>query len=322
MKQMNPEKRCEMNKCLSLVHLIASFFMISHLVSAQNELPEARIVNLTAQPEQVLVLHLRPDYVSSVRVLEAVSSVVLGDPGSFRAEHSEAEPQLVFFKATTAKPAETNALITTKSGREISLSLISQGKSNRGEVVDYVLNCERPHSFLIASSERSGFVVGETKNVAQEDPPASSSSDSQSLVQERQRIKPRQLENPRWQGKLLRVAIGQTTENEQQMAVAFAVLNASTRTIELLPPQIQLAGGWKDKHRKNIKAEPVAIKDYAITTRRLAPGAKAEGVVVFERPNFKESSERLLLSVAQAEEVDRPMLVPIAFVAPTGGGAK
>ena len=106
------------------------------------------------------------------------------------------------------------------------------------------------------------------------------------------------------------------------MAVSFAVLNASARTIEVLPPQIQLAGISRDKHRKAIKAEPVAIKDYWMTTRRLAPGARADGVVVFERPSFKESTERLLLAVAQAEEVDRPVLAPIAFVAPVMGGAK
>ena len=106
------------------------------------------------------------------------------------------------------------------------------------------------------------------------------------------------------------------------MAVPFAVLNASARTIEVLPPQIQLAGTSRDKHRKAIKAEPVAIKDYWMTARRLAPGARADGVVVFERPSFKESNERLLLAVAQAEEVDRPVLAPIAFVAPVAGGAK
>jgi len=70
----------------------------------------------------------------------------------------------------------------------------------------------------------------------------------------------------------------------------------------VLPPQIQLAGTSKGKHRKAIKAEPVAIKDYWITSRRLAPGARADGIVVFDRPTFKESSERLLLAVAQAEE--------------------
>ena len=47
------------------------------MASAQTELPQARIVNLSVDPEQVVVLHVRPGYVSSVRVLEEVSSVVL-----------------------------------------------------------------------------------------------------------------------------------------------------------------------------------------------------------------------------------------------------
>jgi hypothetical protein len=310
-----------MNKCLSLVHLITACALISNLALAQNELPQARIVNLIADQEQVLVLHVRPGYVSSVRVLEEVSSVVLGDPGSFKAEHSEAEPQLVFFKATTAKPAQTNALITTKGGREISLSLVTQGKADHSEVVDYVLNCERPRSFLITSAH-SSFVVGDTQSVASGDPPANPAVANAAAKQEQQLLKAGRLENPHWLGKLLRVAVGPTTEREQQLTVPFAVLNASSRTIEILPPQIELAGTSKDKHRKEIKAEPVAVKDYSLTARTLAPGARADGVVVFERPSFKESSERLLLAVAQAEEVDRPVLAPIAFVAAIGGGAK
>ena len=303
-----------MNKCLSLVHLITICFGAFHMASAQTDLPQARIVKLSIEPEQVVVLHVRPGYVSSVRVLEEVSSVVLGDPGAFKAEHSEDEPQLVFFKATSTKPAQTNALITTRNGHEISLSLVSQGTSDHSEVVDYVLNCERPHSFLITSVHPT-FEVGETMNVAatpQEKPNS----------QEHQLLTARRLDNPHWEGKLLRVAVGQTTEKEEEMAVPFAVLNSSARTIEVLPPQVQLAGTSRDKHRKAIKAEPVAIKDYWMTARRLAPGARADGVVVFERPSFKESSERLLLAVAQAEEVDRPVLAPIPFVAPVTGGGK
>ena len=76
----------------------------------------------------------------------------------------------MFFKATSARPVQTNALITTKGGHEISLSLVSQGKSDHSEVVDYVLNCERPHSFLITATHAS-FVVGDTKNIAPEDSP-------------------------------------------------------------------------------------------------------------------------------------------------------
>ncbi len=309
-----------MKICLSLVHLITISFLLLHVAFAQAELPQARIVSLNVDPEQVVVLHLRPGYVSSVRVLDEVSSVVLGDPGAFKADHSEAEPQLVFFKATSAKPAQTNALITTRGGHEISLSLVSQGKSDRSEPVDYVLNCERPHSFLIASTHPT-VVIGETRNAATENQPTST-PETKAGRQEEDLLRTERIESPHWEGKQLRVAVGQAKEKDQQMAVPFAILNSSARTVELLPPQIQLAGTSKDKHRKAIKAEPVAIKHYWITSRRLAPGARADGLVVFDRPTFKESKEKLLLAVAQAEEVDRPVLAPIAFVAPVSGGAK
>jgi hypothetical protein len=186
--------------------------------------------------------------------------------------------------------------------------------------VDYVLYCERPRSFLIASTHPI-FVVGETENVATESHPTSTPQEKIGSPKENL-LSAERIENPHWEGKQLQVAVGQAIEKEQQMAVPFAVLNSSARTIEVLPPQIQLAGTSKGKHRKAIKAEPVAIKDYWITSRRLAPGARADGMVVFDRPTFKESSERLLLAVAQAEEVDRPVLAPIAFVAPVPGGAK
>jgi len=309
-----------MKNCLSLVHLITIWLLLPHITLAQTEVPQARIVNLSVDPEQVVVLHLRPGYVSSVRVIEEVSSVVLGDPGSFKAEHSDAEPQLVFFKATSPKPAETNALITTRGGHEISLSLVSQGKSDRSGPVDYVLYCERPRSFLIASTHPI-FLVGETKNAATESQPTSTPQEKTGS-QKQDLLRAERIENPHWEGKQLQVAVGQALEKEQQMAVPFAVLNSSARTIEVLPPQIRLAGTSKGKHRKAIKAEPVAIKDYWITSRRLGPGARADGIVVFDRPTFKESSERLLLALAQAEEVDRPVLAPIAFVAPVSGGAK
>jgi len=309
-----------MNKCLRLVHLIAISLLPFQAILAQIGLPQARIVTVNVDPGQAVVLHLRPGYVSSVRVLEDVSSVVLGDPGTFKAEHSEAEPQLVFFKATSLKPTHTNALITTKSGHEIALSLVSQGRLDRAEPVDYVLTCERPHSFLIAPSQ-STFVIGETKSVAQNDPPALESQ-PRPANREQGLLKAKPLQNPHWQGKALQVAVGQPIERMQEMVVPFAVLNSSAGPVEVLPPQIELSGTSRDMHRKAVKAEPVAIKDYWISTRQLAPGARADGMVLFERPSFKESRERLLLSVAQADAVDRPVLVPIAFVAPIAGGAK
>src|SRR6516162_9195220 len=102
----------------SLVHL-TTLCLLNCGVLAQNDTPQAHIVSLVLDPQSVTVLHLHPGFVSSVRLPEEVSSVVLGDPGAFKGEHSETEPRLVFFKPSTPKPAKTNALITTRSGREV-----------------------------------------------------------------------------------------------------------------------------------------------------------------------------------------------------------
>jgi hypothetical protein len=110
-----------MKICWIFVHLITLSYGFAQVDSPPRVLPDARIVRLTLDAQSVTVLHLRPGYVSSVRLPEDVSSVVLGNPGTFKAEHSDAEPRLVFLKPTTASRAETNALITTRTGREISL---------------------------------------------------------------------------------------------------------------------------------------------------------------------------------------------------------
>ena len=306
-----------MKICWIFVHLITLSYCLAQADSPPKVLPDARIVRLTLDTQSVTVLHLRPGYVSSVRLPEDVSSVVLGSPGTFKAEHSEAEPRLVFLKPTTASRAETNALITTRTGHEISLHLVSVGNSDRTGAVDFVLQYDLPHGFLLGNSQ-SSFVIGETKSVVPEPLPNTVGS-SAPATSTQEPLRPQRDPNPHWQGKLLQVAIGRITEKDQQMTVEFSVLNASSKTIELLPPQIQLAGTSKEKQKKTVKADPVPIKDYTMTIRRLPPGARADGVVVFDRPSFKESREQMLLQVAQAEGVDQPILVPVAFVAPVGG---
>ena len=304
-----------MKICWIFVHLITLSYCLAQADSPPRILPDARIVRLTLDTQSVTVLHLRPGYVSSVRLPEDVISVVLGNPSTFKAEHSEAEPRLVFLKPTTASRAETNALITTRTGHEISLHLVSAGNSERTGAVDFVLQYDLPHSFLLGNSQ-SSFVIGETKSVVPE--PLPSTVGSTPAISTPEPLRPQRDPNPLWQGKLLQVAVGRITEKDQQMTVEFSVLNASSKTIELLPPQIQLAGKSNEKHKKTVKADPVPIKDYTMTIRRLPPGARADGVVVFDRPSFKESREQMLLQVAQAEGVDQPVLVPVAFVAPEG----
>jgi hypothetical protein len=47
--------------------------------------------------------------------------------------------------------------------------------------------------------------------------------------------------------------------------------------------------------------------------RRIGPGERADGVVVFNRPPFKQSNETLFLQMAETGGVDRPALAPIGF---------
>jgi len=101
-------------------------------------------------------------------------------------------------------------------------------------------------------------------------------------------------------------------------------LNNSQHWVELLPPQVEL-GNPNGKHnqttgdrsKKKVLADQVAIVDYRFTQRRLAPGARADGVVRFVRPDFKQFQEHLQLVLAAADAVNRPILLDLPFTAPT-----
>lgn len=309
-----------MKICRNLLHLIMPLTFLT-LVAAQADSAPGRILSLAMDPQSVTMLQLRPGFVTSVRLPEPVSSVVLGDPAAFKAEHSETEPELVFFKPSTSTPSRTNALITTRTGREVALALISRGVSDRAAPVDYVLKYERPRSFLVEPSH-SSFVIDETRDVVPPNSPAAQANKTNSESPEDALLRHQQNSAPHWEGKQLRVSIGQMTRQGDDVAVGFSVINSSSKPVELLPPQVELTDSTNGRQRKAIKAEPVAIKNYRLTTRRLAPGERADGIVVFERPAFKQSSERLLLGIAQAEQVDHPVLIGLSFVPPVTGGVE
>jgi hypothetical protein len=309
-----------MKICRNLFHLITPLACFT-LAAAQADLAPGRILSLNLDPQSVTTLQLRPGFVTSVRLPEAVSSVVLGDPGAFKAEHSEAEPQLVFFKPSTPSASRTNALITTRTGREVSLALVSRGAADRLALVDYVLKYEPPRSFFIEASPPS-FVIEETKSLDSAKLPGASPPQPDAIGPEKSILRDQKTEPTHWEGGQLRVSVGHSTKSGDDVAVAFSVLNASPKNIELLPPQIELTNTTHNRRDKASKTEPVAIKSYRLTSRKLAPGERADGVAMFESPAFKTSSERLMLQVAQVEQVDRPVLVPVSFVPAAKGGAR
>jgi hypothetical protein len=306
------------------LHLIVIICLLgaSGMAQSQDGKMVASVKTVSIEEGTVTLLHLGPGYTTSVRLPEEISSVVIGNPAAFKAEHSEAEPRLVFLKPITSQPSESNALITTKSGQEITLHLVSAGKPAANGLVDFFVEYQRPRSFLVGSTEHQSFLISETQPISREVSISTPAPPNKPDLVVLSLAKQKSVSSPSWEGKDLLVALGSSVRSGQQTVLGFSILNSSNQTIELLPPQLELTGSAHGSKTKRIKAEPVPISEYRMTTRRLAPGERADAVVVFERPAFKESSEKLQLQIAQAERVDQPIVLPVPFTASSQGEAQ
>src|SRR6266700_2552867 len=111
-------------------------------------------------------------------------------------------------------------------------------------------------------------------------------------------------------GPRIRAGVSEVLDEGNEVVVLFSAVNPSSHAIEILPPQVQLGGKAK---KKWTTAEQLRVIDFRLSTRRLGAGQRTDGVVIFERPNFKQSSETLFLQVADSGAVDLPALAPIGF---------
>jgi len=118
-------------------------------------------------------------------------------------------------------------------------------------------------------------------------------------------------------GDHLRVGISEVIDGGEQVIVLFSVVNTSRHAILLMPPQVQLGGksrtGKLVKHERWSTAEQLPVADFRLSRRRIGRGGRADGVVVFVRPPYKQSNEQLFLQMAESGAVDRPALAPIGF---------
>ncbi|MHB8500915.1 MAG: hypothetical protein ACYDHE_08225 [Candidatus Acidiferrales bacterium] len=335
------------------------FFLGIGAASAQVPKVEPRIVTEMDLEGKVTVVEVAARYVTAIRLPEAVNSVVVGDPSAFQVEHSEREPRLVFVKALSTKPSETNVLISTAGGHEVSLLLSSQGENNSPNRarVDFLLKYETSRGFFVAPSALPFALVGATipltearKIEGREIKKVSSPGDGASLVfpaaggslpprsapstegiqssglnqflEQQERAPLPVLYGQRVgaeteSGDRVRAGVSRVIDGGQQVVVLFSVINPTKHAILLMPPQLQLGG--RTTSRKLIRpekwstAEQLQVLDFRLNRRRLGPSERADGVVVFERPPYKQSNEMLLLQVAESGAVDRPALAPIGF---------
>jgi len=296
--------------------------------------------------EKVITLRLIPRVATSIRMPEPVNSVVIGDPEHFQAEHSEHEPELVTIKPVSAEPMQTNLLITTTLGHQANLVLISSGQQSGGtQTVDLLLKYGKPTegSFLVEEGPVFASLVAETQRLdgpaklpelvstgpqmtAATGPVKAASSEGPSSADEKpvavldkllDRQKRASLPMLYGQhpgqidaGPRIKAGVSEVLDEGQNVVVLFSAVNPANHAIEILPPQVQLGGKVK---KKWTTAEQLRVIDFRLSTRRLGAGLRADGVVVFERPSFKESNETLFLQVADSGAVDLPALAPIGF---------
>ena len=301
---------------------------------------------------KITTIELTAHFVTAIRVPEAVNSVVVGDPSLFQVEHSEHEPDLVFVKALTTEDAESNLLISTAKGRQISFLLVSHGHGSSPANVDFLLRYQTAGGFLIEPDAVPFALVAETASVSKpqsatagantsaapssgtfvptafnpaptQDAPGQPKADSLDSLLERQKQAPlpvlygERMEGDEVKGDRLRTGISEVLDGGQQVIVLFSVVNTSKHAVLLMPPQIQLGGKQKSgklvKHEHWSTAEQLAVVDFRLSRRRIGPGERADGVVQFERPPYKRSTETLFLQMAESGAVDKPALAPIGF---------
>jgi hypothetical protein len=339
-------------------------FVLCWLLSAAMAL-HAQVVGVNPQVRtqaaadgRVTAVEIAAHFVTAIRLPEAVNSVAVGDPALFQVEHSEREPELVLVKAITEKSAETNLLVSTVHGRQISLLLVSRGSSASPAKVDFLLQYKPAGSFLVEPEVVPFPLVGRTTPLAttqsvtsattssgDEQPsllptslaistanmsnsatePTASQAQPRSLDEllSRQERAPlpalygERIEGENVKGDRLRAGISEVIDGGQHVVVLFSVVNTSKHAILLMTPQVQLGGKTRTgkivKHDRWSTAEPLTIIDFRLSRRRLGCGERADGVVMFERPPYKQSNETLFLQMAESGAVDRPALAPIGF---------
>lgn len=283
---------------------------------------KGRVTTVVIDPSRITRLYLRPEFESVIRMPEEITSVILGSPGTFKAEHNEGEPTYVYVKPTTKEPSQSNLLIATKSGVHVSLELVSDGggSDSDNQPIDFLIDYRVPHSFLVAtSSAPPDNVTDPPRNGAPAigTPRPATQAASAVDLEYQQQIRINSPAWRKWEGKQIQTALGDTRQWGNEVAVSYSILNSSDLPIEIVPPQIQIAGRSQKKKKKkdgkNVTSDQLEIREYRLSATRLEPGERADGIVLYDRPNFKQSTEKLFLQIAQADQIDQPILIRLPF---------
>lgn len=267
-----------MRKTVGVIALICS---VGAAMAQVREI-QPRVLTKADLEGKVTEVEVATHFITTIQMPEAVNSVVVGDPALFQVEHSDKEPQLVFIKALTSKPAQTNLLISTTRGHQESLLVVSHGEEQSAPSVDFLLKYKAAGGFLIEPTGYPSALIGETVTASKTVPvapvvdssirnPASgitlaamreANSPQRGIdppIEELRRgnlteLLGRQEKAPLPElygehitvensaGDHIRAGVSEVIDGGQQVIVLFSVVNPTKQSILLMPPQIQLGG--------------------------------------------------------------------------------
>ncbi len=287
-------------------------------------------------------VYMLPHFATTVRMRDAVQTIVLGDKTLFRADYDEGDASLVIVHALTAEPAQTNLEITTVSGQQAILWLVSE---ERPEVpVDFALHYDTPitstaGSFWRPESKSPSLLIAQTVSLNQDageqekDPSLTAVSLSRPSTDRDPNTRPEELLKKQEQAPLpklygqhpapikdgnhLKAGVSEVIDGGGTVIVLFSVINTAPHAVALLAPQVQLGGQVK---KKWTTSDQLPVLAYRLDRERLESGGRANGVVVFDRPSFKQAKQSLFLQQADSGAVDQPALAPIGFGVSTEKG--
>ena len=290
-------------------------------------------------PRRVYIL---PHFATTVRMRDAVQSIVLGDKTLFRADYDEGDAALVIVHALTTEPAQTNLEITTVSGQQAILWLVSD--EHPQAPVDFAVHYDTPAtstggSFWRPESKSPSLLIAQTVSLDQE--AAGQENDSSLTAVSLPRTSTKMDPNTRLEDLLkkqeqaplpklygqhpgpikddnhLKAGVSEVVDGGGTVIVLFSLINTAPHAVALLAPQVQLGGQVK---KKWTTSDQLPVLAYRLDHERLEPGGRANGVIVFDRPSFKQSKQSLFLQQADSGAVDQPALAPIGFGVSTEKG--
>jgi hypothetical protein len=307
-----------------------------YVVHSNNPHTTPTVQHYAINEGRVRDIHLRFGITTTVKTPSAITTIAVGDPYLFEAEHSADEPTIVLIKPRTHDQTNSNMVVVLENGTTLSFRLLSVGDGNTGDAVDYMVDMQPRQSLFQGPSEIAGpsptFTSAPSPNAGNA---TAADSDPQSLhnqllrnLAEQRRIATPTYQNAKQLTKLVKqnenapntlaLALGKVQQHGELMTVSYSVMNISNSFVEVLPPQVQYSNPHTKKPKKNrgARAEQLPIEGYLTTERKLAPNQRCDGVLTFTRPNYKQYEEKLLLQVAAAAAIDFPLMMPLPFVAP------